>query len=144
MYTFPVAGSGCSPFSQILKAASRRRFSLSLPILSSASLLAYQDWECMENNKENDNVSYKGGGGCSRGWWHCTNQTREACRLTSVHSQINLLMHEGNNVFSGSLYCLVNLAPEQQTSTSLRVESWPMKESFFSFWLHIKHKDRFL
>lgn len=46
----------------MFNAATRGQFLLSLPILSSASLLAYQDWECMEKQKEMT-VSHKRGGG---------------------------------------------------------------------------------
>lgn len=46
-------------------AATREQYSLSCPISSSASLLAYQDDECMNEQtnkqKKNDRVSYKGG-----------------------------------------------------------------------------------
>lgn len=86
----------------------------------------------MENNIENDSVSYKRGLQQRMVTLHKSN-TRCMPADLSPFTKKKLLMHEGNKVFSGSLYCLVNLAPEQQTSTSLRVESWQMKESFFSF-----------
>lgn len=48
-------------FSKMLNTATREQFSLSLPILSSASLLAYQDSECMEKQKKNDKCELHSG-----------------------------------------------------------------------------------
>lgn len=65
-------------------------FSFSLPILSSASLLAYQDWECMEKQKHGS-ASYKRGGGLqSMAFLHTS--ISEACWPSSVHFYINLII----------------------------------------------------